>query len=479
MTLMLCIVFASSFLTISCNKTITIEPSRQAETTEELREQESDDTGQQQSNITVSSFYSKDADFILSFPLEATLSTNPMVSATEQDKILSITITKLEDIPQSTFFGYDKDTALKDSEELKQGNYGQDTDIPVKDSQKVLELDGINAKEFTVLSRADEIGITFERVLVFYNNGFQVIIDWKGNSEEITKDCKDYFTDSEINTSGIEWKKDNGKILYEDLYTKLSNGEAPEAAQDWFDAFDTIVSSIIFEPSIDKEITEGLFTSTVYYGKTDDKNNYIINNQYPDFFGFAKSGSLKKLSTAIKDIAGKFTEQFEDDVITIAQEDNQQLGAYNYLGGYAIANIDENMVSTYYSYYTFTGGAHGYNGISTYNFDVKNAKEIKLSGLFKDDFDYLKYLSDYSISFVKEKLDREGAVVDEEILSEGASPKEENYQHFLLTKDALIIKFEQYQVTPGAYGIITVLIPYSDFKNNINPDSVISNYIDV
>jgi hypothetical protein len=66
---------------------------------------------------------------------------------------------------------------------------------------------------------------------------------------------------------------------------------------------------------------------------------------------------------------------------------------------------------------------------------------------------------------------------DEAWIKEGAGPKEINFQTFVLTKDFLLIKLGQYQVAAYTEGLFGVIIPYSSFKNNFNPDNAISGFL--
>ncbi|MHB8280871.1 MAG: RsiV family protein [Candidatus Humimicrobiaceae bacterium] len=111
------------------------------------------------------------------------------------------------------------------------------------------------------------------------------------------------------------------------------------------------------------------------------------------------------------------------------------------------------------------------------NYNLANNREIKLPDLFKPGFDYLKFVSDYTINDIKNQILARGGMPDETWIKEGAGPKEINFQTFVLSKDSLIIKLGQYQVAAYAEGLFNVIIPYLGFKDNINPESVISGFL--
>ncbi len=120
---------------------------------------------------------------------------------------------------------------------------------------------------------------------------------------------------------------------------------------------------------------------------------------------------------------------------------------------YAVEYYNGNILSLSFTDYTFTGGAHGSTISSTYNYDLVNKKEIKLSDIFKPGFDYLKFLSDYCFEDIKKQNALMGMDSMEDMIKPGIDPSmPENFARFLLAADSLIIIFDQYQVGPGAAG---------------------------
>ncbi|MBU4292583.1 MAG: DUF4163 domain-containing protein, partial [Actinobacteria bacterium] len=57
--------------------------------------------------------------------------------------------------------------------------------------------------------------------------------------------------------------------------------------------------------------------------------------------------------------------------------------------------------SILFSFYYYTGGAHGNTTTSSYNYDFENKKKIELEDLFEENFDYLKFISDYCIKDIR------------------------------------------------------------------------------
>lgn len=123
----------------------------------------------------------------------------------------------------------------------------------------------------------------------------------------------------------------------------------------------------------------------------------------------------------------------------------------------------------------YTGGAHPYEEVLAYNYDVKNKKEMVLADLFSNDPDYLTKISNIARSvlvdrFADNLLDEDFDSVTERkdyventiktMVYEGTDAnKPENFANFTFNKNELTIHFGQYQVAPYVFGLQDVVIP--------------------
>jgi hypothetical protein len=138
---------------------------------------------------------------------------------------------------------------------------------------------------------------------------------------------------------------------------------------------------------------------------------------------------------------------------------------------YAVQYYNGNILSLLFTDYTFTGGAHGSTISETYNYDLVNKKEISLGDIFKPGSGYLKFLSDYCFEDIKRQNTLMGMDSMEDMIKPGIDPSvPENFARYLLTEDSLIIRFDQYQVGPGAAGSYDVRIGYEKFTEMIDED---------
>ncbi len=120
------------------------------------------------------------------------------------------------------------------------------------------------------------------------------------------------------------------------------------------------------------------------------------------------------------------------------------------------AQVNQNFISFILVVSGYVGGAHGYQNIISWNYDVKAKTEMALKDLFSSDPNYLKTVSEFSRAKLKAKF---GKDANEEMLMQGTMPTVENFSVFTFTPDSITLYFTQYQVAPYAMGESTVVIP--------------------
>jgi Protein of unknown function (DUF3298) len=114
------------------------------------------------------------------------------------------------------------------------------------------------------------------------------------------------------------------------------------------------------------------------------------------------------------------------------------------------------------------GAAHPNHKTQTYNFLLEPSLLLELANLFRPESEYLGILSRYCITDLHAhqtpflKAQRTGET-DSWIL-EGAAPKLENFESFLLVKGGLRIFFDPYRVSSYAEGRREVFVPLSEVR---------------
>jgi len=176
----------------------------------------------------------KDGGFSIKYPGDVAFGGN-------DDTVITLSVESKKIDTLADTMGFNKETALKNIESLKKGEYGENVDWPLDESKKVVKIGDINAQEFAVLSRFEVCSVVFERKLYFFNNNHQIVITLRGPKNSIIDSSSDYFKIDKANC-GTEkvWNFDKQK----EFFNNLKDGKGSEAAVNWFKLFDRIKGTI-------------------------------------------------------------------------------------------------------------------------------------------------------------------------------------------------------------------------------------------
>jgi len=209
------------------------------------------------------------------------------------------------------------------------------------------------------------------------------------------------------------------------------------------------------------------------------KLNYKIEVQYPQLTG-GSNPNLEKFNQAARAAVTKKVAAFKKDMAPEEGENTEETRPEDSMGSdltisYTVALAQDDLVSIDFEVSTYSQGAAHPNSYSeTLNFDLKNGKSLKLADLFKPGAKYIEVLAIYCILDLKKQAKEKGLTSEE--IEKGAAAKADNYQGWTLTKKGLGIEFDPYQVGPYAAGPQSVLVPYSNLKDIINPEGPIAQY---
>jgi hypothetical protein len=127
-------------------------------------------------------------------------------------------------------------------------------------------------------------------------------------------------------------------------------------------------------------------------------------------------------------------------------------------------SVKSSTVQNYvFSTNLYTGGAHGIQVRKTFSFSP-DGQLLTINNLFNNPKD----LETFSKIVRSKLLKRENAQTD--WINDGAGPKIENYQSFIVKDDGVVVLFDQYQVAPYSDGQIDITIPTSSFTKIANPE---------
>jgi Protein of unknown function (DUF3298)/Deacetylase PdaC len=211
--------------------------------------------------------------------------------------------------------------------------------------------------------------------------------------------------------------------------------------------------------------------------ESNKKLMYEIDAQYPQLTG-GNNPNFEKFNQAARASVTRKVAGFKKDMQPEGEEEEPRpegsMGS-DLSVGYDVLLAQDDLVSIKFDVSTyFQGAAHPNSYADVLNFDLKNAKQLKLSDLFKPGAKYLQAIAAYCINDLKKQAKDKG-LLDEEI-DKGAAAKSDNYESWTITKRGLGIHFDPYQVGPYAAGPQFVLVPYSTLKDLINPDGPIAQF---
>ncbi len=199
------------------------------------------------------------------------------------------------------------------------------------------------------------------------------------------------------------------------------------------------------------------------------QNRYTIDVQYP-FVNGLDAQKQNDVNGKIQMMVTKLVNDFKSSATASAQA--PFVKQYNLKSGLTVrfetGQVSSKIISLQLNVSDYqAGAAHPNNYNLTFNYDVAEGKQLKISDLFKSG-DYVNTLSklatdDLLAQYKKMNLDYASFVKD------GASAKAENFQEFLLKQNNLVLVFNPYQVGPGAAGTRTVTTPLSQLSTILKP----------
>jgi hypothetical protein len=197
--------------------------------------------------------------------------------------------------------------------------------------------------------------------------------------------------------------------------------------------------------------------------------------EYPSFkqadFSFNKKiqDLVKKQTEEHREISKEnwqilFADQNDNIVDNVPTEEEK----FYFFVDFVLTQSNPDYISFILKFSGFSGGAHGYENYVSFNYDVRNKKELEIDDLFSDDFDYLNFLSLRSREILKNRF----AIVNEEdkvnyapemleeyldsivsSIEDGTGPEKENFSVFTFLPNKIKIYFAQYQVGPYVIGM--------------------------
>lgn len=174
---------------------------------------------------------------------------------------------------------------------------------------------------------------------------------------------------------------------------------------------------------------------------------------YPAVIGLPNEAAQERINRTISNEVQKLINQ---------QLEPQQVALTEMTGAYEIKTNERNVLSlSLLNYAYIRHSAHGLTLIKSLTFDVRTGKAYSLKELFKPGSDYVKVLSD----IIKEQL----ATLDIPLLDGFSEIRPD--QDFYIADKALVIYFQQYEITPYYVGFPAFPVSVFQIQDIINEHS--------
>jgi hypothetical protein len=140
-------------------------------------------------------------------------------------------------------------------------------------------------------------------------------------------------------------------------------------------------------------------------------------------------------------------------------EDEEYMFNFEYDVSYEVKYNENNQLSFLIYDYVYLGGAHGTEGVTSYNFNTLTGQQLRLSDVAKSSAGFSK-IKRYAIADLTNRGNR-GEPVFTEYLSD---MKIDNNSTFYFTPTGIAIKFQEYEVGPYSAGMPEVKLAYKLFR---------------
>lgn len=199
----------------------------------------------------------------------------------------------------------------------------------------------------------------------------------------------------------------------------------------------------------------GISGSYPSFPQASDRFNTTIKND-------VELGVSEFIKTANTDYEGRLNA--EGDAFF---EEFQSSGMYNYSVRYEVIQSNESFISVAISIEGYSGGAHGYHVVNTYNYDVAKDKTLGILDVYPV-AGGITAIAELSRTELTQKFKDDG-VYDEQfigMMNEGTDPANAaNFERFVFDGNNVYVYFTEYQVAPYVYGTTKIHLPLIQENN--------------
>ena len=198
-----------------------------------------------------------------------------------------------------------------------------------------------------------------------------------------------------------------------------------------------------------------------------EKLNYMTDVTYPQVdFGpealMGVRGIAQDINTAINESVQNYIESFKTQLEEI-KSDSKEGGSNSFkitseaeITGGTLLSVKFTMFSD------ISGMAHPMTNDSSFNYSTISTGQLELKDLFREESEYLKFISAYSQKELEAYAYSQGNENIFDMIKLGTSPDANNFKVWNIKNDTLSIAFNPYQAAPYVFGIQEVKISLSE-----------------
>jgi hypothetical protein len=216
-------------------------------------------------------------------------------------------------------------------------------------------------------------------------------------------------------------------------------------------------------------------------GNKADSDCTVVKFKYPDFKGqktlndtvLSKLLNMFQLGEKPDTSLASLTKNFMATYIN-SKQDGVSSMFYSLDAYVKIIRQDSSLTALETGGYSFTGGAHPSSYTGFINWNTKANKSITITDLIdRNNLEKLNSIAD-GIFRKNEKLSDTSSLANDYFFKDNKFALNSN---FAITPTGLKFLYNQYEIKPYAAGITTLVIPYSQIKSLLRPNTVITQYI--
>ena len=224
----------------------------------------------------------------------------------------------------------------------------------------------------------------------------------------------------------------------------------------------------LYKKILSKSINEKTFIS--YFNDNIDKKTIEENTKFYEFefsYPILNDEDTHEINTIIDYTSIKKLHWSRKNFI---DDESEDFVTNYFVGSIEIKYINKKFISLKCVDFINSGGAHGYESISTLNYKRDPIVPLYLNDLFKYNSNYLQFISSYSREVLLKKFKDS---LNQEWLNKGTAPDENNFKRFILNEVGVQFFFEEYQIMSYAHGSNSILIPYQKIGHLLNQEIIV------